>query len=232
LPTAEETAVAAPGTRRPGPAAGRSRASAWPKTLVFVACLAPFLWLLWRSLSGRLSANPIEDVTLTTGRWTLRFLVLTLAVTPVRRLTGWNGVIRFRRMLGLYAFFYATLHFLTYLVLDQFFAWHYILADIAKRPYITVGFAAFLLLTPLALTSTAKMVRRLGGRRWSLLHRLVYLSAALGVVHYYWKVKADTRDPLAYGAVVLTLLLIRAGYAARRALSERAAARRPGRQPA
>lgn len=214
------------------PAPGRPRRLAAFKTLVFVAALAPFLWLLWRALTGRLSANPIEDITLTTGRWTLRFLVLTLAVTPLRRLTGWNVLVRFRRMLGLYAFFYATLHFLTYVVLDQFFAWHYILADIAKRPYITVGFSAFVLMIPLALTSSAAMVRRLGGHRWSLLHRLVYLSASLGVVHYYWKVKADTRDPLAYGAVVLALLLLRAGHAARRSLAHRAAARGPNRQPA
>jgi sulfoxide reductase heme-binding subunit YedZ len=185
------------------------------KPIVFAAALAPFLWLVWRGLAGGLSVNPIEDITHTTGRWALRLLVVTLAVTPLRRLTGWQAAIRFRRMMGLFAFFYATLHFLTYVVLDQFFGWEFILADIAKRPYITVGFTAFVLMIPLALTSTSGMVRRLGGRRWSLLHRLVYVSATCGVVHYVWKVKADTRDPLAYMAVVLSLLAARIWHAAR-----------------
>ena len=185
------------------------------KPAVFAAALAPFLWLVWRGLVGELSVNPIEDITHTTGRWALRLLVVTLGVTPLRRLTGWQAAIRFRRMLGLFAFFYATLHFLTYVVLDQFFGWEFILADIAKRPYITMGFTAFVLMIPLALTSTAGMVRRLGGRRWSLLHRLIYASAICGVVHYLWKVKADTRDPLAYAAVVLVLLSVRVWYAAR-----------------
>ena len=130
------------------------------KPAVFAAALAPFLWLVWRAFVGELSVNPIEDITHTTGRWALRLLVVTLAVTPLRRLTGWQAAIRFRRMLGLFAFFYATLHFLTYVVLDQFFGWEFILADIAKRPYITMGFTAFVLMIPLALTSTAGMVRR------------------------------------------------------------------------
>ena len=185
------------------------------KPAVFAAALAPLLWLVWRALVGELSVNPIEDITHTTGRWALRLLVVTLAVTPLRRLMGWQAAIRFRRMLGLFAFFYATLHFLTYVVLDQFFGWEFILGDIAKRPYITMGFTAFVLMIPLALTSTAGMVRRLGGRRWSLLHRLIYASAICGVVHYLWKVKADTRDPLAYAAVVLVLLSVRVWYAAR-----------------
>ena len=196
------------------------------KPAVFAAALAPFLWLVWRALVGELSVNPIEDITHTTGRWALRLLVVTLAVTPLRRLTGWQAAIRFRRMLGLFAFFYATLHFLTYVVLDQFFGWEFILGDIAKRPYITMGFTAFVLMIPLALTSTAGMVRRLGGRRWSLLHRLIYVSAICGVVHYLWKVKADTRDPLAYAAVVLVLLCVRVWYAARGMTGRRAPAPR------
>ncbi len=191
------------------------------KPVVFMAALSPFLWLVWRALAGVLSVNPIEDITHTTGRWALRLLVVTLAVTPLRRLTGWQAAIRFRRMLGLFAFFYATLHFLTYVVLDQFFGWEFILADIAKRPYVTVGFTAFVLMIPLALTSTAGMVRRLGGRRWSLLHRLIYASAICGVVHYLWKVKADTRDPLAYAAIVALLLSVRIWYAARGAAGRR-----------
>ena len=187
------------------------------KPAVFVAALGPFLYLVWRAVAGELSANPIEDITLTTGRWTLRLLMITLAVTPVRRLTGWQPAIRFRRMMGLFAFFYGTLHFLTYVVLDQFFGWGFILADIAKRPYITVGFAAFVLMVPLALTSTAGMIRRLGGRRWAWLHRLVYVSATCGVVHYLWKVKADTRDPLAWAAVLAVLLGLRVWFVVRRA---------------
>jgi len=193
------------------------------KPLVFLAALTPFLFLAWRAFAGELSANPIEDITLTTGRWTLRFLMITLAVTPLRRLTGWQPAIRFRRMLGLFAFFYGTLHFLTYVVLDQFFGWAFILEDVAKRPYITVGFTAFVLMIPLAFTSTAGMIRRLGGRRWAWLHRLVYLSAAGGVVHYLWKVKADTRDPLFYAAVLAVLLGFRVWVVARRRLTMTAA---------
>lgn len=188
------------------------------KPLVFTAALLPFLYLGWRAAAGELSANPIEEVTLTTGRWTLRFLLMTLAVTPVRWLSGWQPAIRFRRMLGLFAFFYGTLHALAYIVLDQFFAWSFILDDIAKRPYITVGVAAFVLMIPLALTSTSGMIRWLGGRRWSWLHRLVYLSATGGVVHFFWKVKADTRDPLFYAAVLAVLLGWRVWTTARRSL--------------
>jgi len=193
------------------------------KPTVFLAALLPFLYLLWRAAMGELSANPIEDITLTTGRWTLRFLLITLAVTPLRRFTGWQAAIRFRRMLGLFAFFYGTLHLLTYVVLDQFFGWHYILQDIAKRPYITVGFAAFVLLVPLALTSTSGMIRRLGGRQWSRLHRLIYVSALGGVVHFWWKVKADTRDPLIYALILAVLLAARVWFVARKAAARRAA---------
>jgi methionine sulfoxide reductase heme-binding subunit len=181
------------------------------KPLVFLAALAPFAVLVWRGVTHQLGANPIEAITLFTGRWTLRFLLVALAVTPLRRLTGWHEVIRYRRMLGLFAFFYATLHFSTYIVLDQFFEWAFILKDIAKRPYITVGFAAFVLLVPLALTSTKGWIRRLG-RRWQVLHRLVYVSGVLAIVHFLWKVKADTRDPFLYGAILALLLALRVWF--------------------
>jgi sulfoxide reductase heme-binding subunit YedZ len=161
------------------------------------------------ALASRLGANPIEVITRETGTWTLRFLVVTLAVTPLRRVTGWNGVIRFRRMLGLFAFFYGTLHLFTYLWLDQFFDLAEILKDIAKRPFITAGTTAFVLMVPLALTSTAGAIRRLGGRAWQRLHRLAYVSAIAGVVHYWWLVKADVRRPMAYGAMVAVLLALR-----------------------
>lgn len=181
------------------------------KAAVFVAALVPAALLLWRGLSDDLGANPIEAITLTTGRWALRFLLITLAVTPARRITGWNRVIAFRRMLGLFAFFYASLHFATYLVLDHFFDWQTIVEDIAKRPFITIGFAAFVLLIPLAVTSTAGWVRRLG-RRWRYLHRLIYVAAVCAVVHFIWKVKSDLRDPLQYAAVLAILLGFRIAW--------------------
>ena len=180
------------------------------KAPVFLACLAPVVWLAWAGVSGHLGANPISEVTKATGTWTLRFVVLTLAITPLRRLTGWKVLVRYRRMLGLFAFSYGTLHFLTYLWLDQFFDLASITKDVMKRPFITVGFTAFLLMVPLALTSTTGWIRRLGGRRWQALHRLVYGTATLGVVHYWWLVKADVSRPLAYGAIVVTLLAARA----------------------
>ena len=179
-----------------------------PKSAVFLAGLAPVAYLAWRAATDGLGANPIEAITLFTGRWTLRFLLVTLAVTPLRRVTGWHEAIRYRRMLGLFTFFYAALHFGTYIVLDQFFAWGFILKDIAKRPYITVGFSAFVLMVPLALTSTKGWIRRLG-RRWQVLHRLVYVSAVFGVVHFFWKVKADTRDPFIYAAILAGLFAVR-----------------------
>jgi sulfoxide reductase heme-binding subunit YedZ len=182
------------------------------KPLVFAACLLPAASLVWAALTSRLGANPIDAITDVTGTWTLRFLMITLAVTPLRRLLHWNEAIRFRRMLGLFAFFYGSLHFLTYFVLDQFFAFDIIAADIAKRPYITVGFTGFVLMIPLAVTSTAAMIRRLGGRRWQMLHRLIYVSASAGVVHYLWLVKADTTRPLRYAALLSVLLGIRAWY--------------------
>jgi sulfoxide reductase heme-binding subunit YedZ len=184
------------------------------KGAVFIACLLPLALLVRGALADALGPNPIEAITLTTGRWALRLLLVTLAVTPVRRLTGWNRLIAFRRMLGLFAFFYAALHFSTYLVLDHFFDWPTIAEDIAKRPFITVGFAAFVLLVPLAATSTTAWVRRLG-RRWQQLHRIIYISAALGVVHYIWKVKSDLRSPLRYAAILAALLLFRAIWSLR-----------------
>jgi sulfoxide reductase heme-binding subunit YedZ len=179
------------------------------KAPVVVAGLAPVAWLAWAAVQGRLGANPISELTKDTGTWTLRFVVLTLAITPVRKLTGWNLLVRYRRMLGLFAFFYGTLHLVTYVWFDQFFDVASITKDVLKRPFITVGFAAFLLMVPLALTSTTGWIRRLGGKRWQALHRLVYATAALGVVHYWWLVKADISRPLTYGVILATLLAAR-----------------------
>lgn len=173
----------------------------------------PAVYLLGAALAGGLGANPIDAITDETGTWTLRFLVATLAVTPLRRLTGWSALAPWRRTLGLFAFFYGSLHFLTYIWLDQFFDVAAIVKDIGKRPFITAGFTAFVLMVPLAVTSTARMVRRLGGVAWRRLHRLVYVVAAAGVVHYWWLVKADIRRPLAYAAIVGALLLARIWWA-------------------
>jgi sulfoxide reductase heme-binding subunit YedZ len=191
----------------------------WIKVAVFLACLLPLGLLLWKFFGAHptdmttwglgLGANPVEALEHGTGDWTLRFLLITLAITPVRKLLGIPALIKFRRMFGLFAFFYGCLHFSTYLTLDKFFNLHEILADIAKRKYITVGFAAFVLLVPLALTSTAGSIRRLGGKRWRALHRLIYVSAIAGVIHYIWLVKADIRKPLEYGAVLAALLTYR-----------------------
>jgi methionine sulfoxide reductase heme-binding subunit len=187
------------------------------KPAVFAASLAPFGWLVVGALGNGLGPNPIESVTHRTGDWALRFLLVTLAVTPLRALTGWNSLVRFRRMLGLFAFFYACLHLLTYIWLDKFFEWPEIARDIPKRPFITMGFFAFVILVPLAATSTAGMIRRLGGRAWQRLHRLVYVAAVAGVVHYWWLVKADVSAPRLYAVVLAALLLARAAVAARRA---------------
>lgn len=186
--------------------------SKWTKVFVFLLCLAPLGALGARAVQGRLTANPIEFITHTTGDWTLRFLVITLAVTPLRKILGQPQLIRFRRMLGLFAFFYACLHFTTYIFLDKFFDLSEMWKDVAKRKFITVGFTAFLLLIPLAITSTAGWIRRLGGRRWHKLHRAIYISAVAGVIHYYWLVKSDVRKPLEYAAMVGVLLAWRLSH--------------------
>lgn len=213
------------------------------KPLVFLAALVPAAGAIWVVLTAftpvfntpppgwiiESSPNPLSDITNATGVWALRFLCITLAMTPLRRLTRWNGFIRFRRMAGLFAFFYGTLHFLTYVVADRFAGLDFpdgIVAlstlrnlaksvgeDIYKRPFITIGFTAWMTMLPLALTSTAGMIRRLGGRRWNLLHRLVYATATLGVIHYWWLVKADISRPRIYAVVVASLLLFRLAWA-------------------
>jgi sulfoxide reductase heme-binding subunit YedZ len=192
------------------------------KPAVFLASLGPFGYLIWAALTGNLSANPLSDLTNETGVWTLRFLCITLAITPLRKLTGWNVFIKFRRMAGLYAFFYGTMHLLTYVIADRFAGLDFpdgmlalstarnlaksVGADIYKRPFITLGFAAWLSMLPLAITSTAGWIRRLGGKRWNRLHRLVYLTGILGPLHYFWLVKADIGRPVSYAAVATGLL--------------------------
>jgi methionine sulfoxide reductase heme-binding subunit len=199
------------------------------KPVVFLAALSPAVYLTWAALTNHLSANPLSDVTNETGVWTLRFLCITLLLTPLRRVSGLNLVSAFRRMTGLYAFFYGSLHFLTYLILDRFAGLvdfpdgivsfttvKRIVAssvgDVAMRPFITVGFFAFLTMVPLAITSTKGWIRRLGGKRWAALHRLVYVTGVAGVVHYWWLVKADIRRPMIYGSIVGTLLAVRLYY--------------------
>jgi sulfoxide reductase heme-binding subunit YedZ len=177
----------------------------WIKLAVFLACLIPLGQLLYNVWTDDLTANPIEFITHFTGDWILIFLLATLSVTPLRKILGWNELIKFRRMLGLFAFFYALLHFSTYMVLDHFFDFQAIVKDIIKRPYVTAGFTGFVLMIPLAITSTAAMIRKLG-KRWQQLHRLVYLAALAGVIHFYWLVKADIRRPIQYGAILLLLL--------------------------
>ena len=179
------------------------------RAVVFVLASVPAAALVWGLFTGGLGVNPVETITKQTGIWTLRCVIATLAVTPLRWATGWNGAIRFRRMLGLFAFFYGTLHFSTYLVLDQFFALDLIVEDVKERPFIAAGFTAFVLMIPLALTSTAGMIRRLGGRTWNRLHRLVYVTAVCGVLHYAWLVKVEILAPFVYGAIVAGLLGIR-----------------------
>jgi len=205
----------------------RAASLAWLKPAVFVLCLVPLLRLGVLAFTWGLGANPVEFVLHSLGTWTLVLLLVTLSVTPLRRLTGWNALIRLRRMLGLFAFFYACLHFFTYVGIDQFFDWHTIVADIAKRPYITVGFASFLLLIPLAVTSTNAMQRRLGGKRWQRLHRLVYVAAAGGVVHYLWLVKKDMSQPLLYGLLLLVLLGLRLAWRFARSVPGVAVSRPP-----
>lgn len=190
------------------PARALLRRIHWRKPSVFLLCLLPFCLLLWNAYHGRLTANPIKEITHFTGSWALNFLLVTLSITPLRKLTGRNTLSRYRRMLGLFTFFYASLHFLTYLALDQFFDWHEIVRDVAKRPYITVGFTAFVLLIPLAVTSTNRMMRRLG-KNWRRLHSLVYVVGVCAIIHYLWLVKADIRPPVIYGLILGVLLLLR-----------------------
>jgi len=203
--------------------------------VVFAAGLGPLAWLIWAALTGHLSPNPLSDLTNETGVWTLRFLCITLAVTPLRRLTGWNWTIKFRRMFGLFAFFYGTLHFLTYAIFDRFAGLDFtdgfvtgatarafamsVAEDVYKRPFITIGFTAFVLMIPLAATSTAGMIRRLGGRKWQWLHRLIYVCGVAAVVHYWWLVKADVSRPQIYALVVGLLLAFRVYWSRVRAVA-------------
>ena len=196
----------------------------WTKLVIFLACLVPLARLGWNAYHGLLGANPIEVITHATGDWTLRFLCLTLAITPARMLTKQYWLIRLRRMLGLFAMFYGTLHFTTYIWLDKFFDAHEMVKDVIKRPFITMGFTAFVLMIPLAITSTSGWIRRLGGKRWNVLHRLIYFSAIAGVIHYVWLVKKDVTKPLEYAAIITVLLGYRlATWAIPRLTSRRSA---------
>jgi sulfoxide reductase heme-binding subunit YedZ len=185
--------------------------SKWTKAALFFLCLGPLAAIIWPFLRGYTIPNPLEFIQHGTGDWTLRFLVFTLTITPLRQLLRLPELIRFRRMLGLFAFFYACLHFTTYLAFDKLFDVHEIWKDVYKRPFITLGFTAFLLLVPLAITSTAGWIRRLGGRRWRILHRAIYISAVCGVIHYYWLVKSAVIRPLFYAGLVGLLLAWRVG---------------------
>jgi methionine sulfoxide reductase heme-binding subunit len=202
------------GAKRPEPIIGRILASPWTKAALFVACLVPFLLLLWpfyklltTGNAPELGANPVEYITHDTGNWTIRLLLITLCVTPLRKIFNQPRVVRYRRMLGLFAFFYLCLHFMTWFILDKSFSLTDMWADVLKRRFITVGMLGFAMLLPLAITSTAGWVRRLGFARWQRLHRLIYFAALAGVIHYYWLVKSDVRLPLMYGAMLAVLLL-------------------------
>jgi sulfoxide reductase heme-binding subunit YedZ len=199
--------------------------SARLKIPLFAICLVPLAWLALDAYRGELGANPIETITHTTGLWALRILLASLAITPLRRLLGWNELIRYRRMLGLFAFFYASLHLATWIGLDHFFDWGALLADVRKRPYITAGAIGYACLLPLALTSTRGWIRRLG-KRWTTLHRLAYVAAFAGAVHYKWLVKADVRWPLWYLGALGMLLGIRLAYALRARFGAAPATRR------
>src|SRR3984957_17770078 len=202
--------------------------SRWTRVLLFLLCAVPFLYLAYRFYQNKLTANPIEFITHFTGDWTIRFLLITLAVTPLRGILNQPQLIRFRRMPGLFAFFYGCLHLTTWIWLDKQFDTHEMWEDVIKRRFITAGMTGLLLMTPLAVTSTAGWVRRLGFRKWQLLHRLIYLSALAGVIHYYWLVKSDTRLPLMYGGILAILLLYRVTVSARKSVP----ATRPLRPPA
>ncbi len=201
------------------------------KLAIFLVSLLPFARLVWLGFGDGLGANPVEFITRSTGDWTLYFLCLTLAVTPLRRLLGWPWLIRVRRMLGLFCFFYAALHFTTFLWFEHFFDLEAMWRDVLKRPFIAVGFAAFVLLVPLALTSTNGMVRRLGGKRWQWLHRAIYLIAPLGILHFWWMKagKNDFAEPLLLGAIVAVLLLVRLYWRiAQRLVARRQQGGKPG----
>lgn len=184
----------------------------WIKAIVFAICLIPFARLCWAFYTDNLGANPIEYITRATGWWTLSFLLITLLVTPLRKLLSWPWLLRLRRMLGLYAFFYVVLHFTTYIWLDQDFEIASMVKDVMKRPFITVGFAAFVLLIPLAATSTNAMVKWLGAKRWQALHRAIYVIAILGVTHFWWLVKKDIREPLMFAGLLAVLFAARLVY--------------------
>jgi methionine sulfoxide reductase heme-binding subunit len=202
------------------------------KLLAFLLCLGPLAVLVWKGFHELLGANPVDVITRTTGRWTLIFLLITLSVSPLRKLTRLPWLIRFRRMLGLFAFFYGSLHLMTYVWLDKFFDVPAMLHDIAERRFITAGMTAWALMVPLALTSTAWSIRRLGGKRWQRLHRLIYFSAAAGVIHFIWLVKADLRRPLTYGAVLVLLLAFRIGQRALNSAKSPSALKRRGAEEA
>lgn len=195
----------------PNPLATKILSSKWTKAVLFLICFLPLTAIIWPFARGYTLANPLEFIQHGTGDWTLRFLLITLTITPLRQLLHLPELIRFRRMLGLFAFFYACLHFTTYLWFDKLFDPREIWKDVYKRPFITVGFLAFTLLIPLAITSTAGWIRRLGGRRWRILHRAIYISAACGVIHYYWLVKSAIIRPLTYAAILAVLLAWRVG---------------------
>jgi methionine sulfoxide reductase heme-binding subunit len=206
----------APGAKRRESALSRILGSGWTKAIVFVACLAPFLLLLWpfyklltTGNAPELTGNPVEYITHDTGNWTIRFLLITLAVTPLRKIFNQPKLVRYRRMLGLFAFFYVCLHFMTWFILDKSFSLSDMWADVVKRRFITAGMSGFALLLPLAVTSTAGWVRRLGFAQWQRLHRLIYFAALAGVIHYYWLVKSDVRLPLMYAAILAALMLYR-----------------------
>jgi methionine sulfoxide reductase heme-binding subunit len=205
--------------------------SKWVKVAVFLASLVPLAVLIWEALHGGLGANPVQFIEQTTGDWTLRFLIITLAISPLRKILGVPQLIRFRRMLGLYAFFYVCLHFCTYIGFDQMLDFGGMWKDVMKRRYITAGFTAFVLLIPLAVTSTAGWIRRLGGRRWQMLHRAIYISVVAGVIHYFWQVKSDFREPMQYAAIAGVLLAWRIGAWLYRRSLRGAAAKTPRETP-
>jgi len=186
------------------------------KPIVFAAALGPFGWLVYNAFWGDLGVNPVETITNYSGITTLRLIAITLALTPARWISGFNPIILFRRMIGLFAFFYGTLHFMTYFILDQSLQFGGVWDDVVKRPYITAGFTGFVLMIPLAITSTQGWIRRLGGRRWNLLHRLIYITALAAVLHYFWKVKLDTTYPVYYGMLMGVLLTARLVQRARK----------------